>query len=124
MFAGRIALRPAGSARCTFAIVWIAMTIVGYPLLALLAERPWTTAETFGVAPDPTALVTVAVLALAAGRIRFLLLAIPLIGCAIGALTLWAMDQRADASLLAGGALLALWPAIRGTPGGDRDATP
>jgi hypothetical protein len=31
--------------------------VVGYPLLAPLTGRPWTTAEVFGVAADPTALV-------------------------------------------------------------------
>ena len=51
------------------------------------------TAETFGVAPDPTALATVAALALVRGRVRWLLLVVPLLWCAFTALTLWAMKS-------------------------------
>ena len=31
----------------------VAISALGYPLLAPLTGRPWTTAETFGVAADP-----------------------------------------------------------------------
>lgn len=58
----------------------------------LLAGRPWTQIEIFGIAPDPTAVATLGVLLLAAGRVRWELLAVPLLWCAIGGLTLWTMD--------------------------------
>lgn len=98
---------------------WIAPTlvaavVVAYPLLAPLAGRAWTTAEVFGVAPDPTALATVATLALVGGRVRWLLLAIPLLWCAIAVATLWAMGAR-EAVVLGVTALLALLPASRGS---------
>jgi hypothetical protein len=69
----------------------ITFCVFGYPLLALV-QRSWTSAEVFGVAPDPTAIATVAALALVRGRIRWLLLFIPLLWCALAAATLWAMD--------------------------------
>ncbi len=66
--------RPAAVGCSGFAIALIVIIVVGYPLLAPLTGRSWTTAEVFGVAADPTALATVAVLALVRGRIRWLLL--------------------------------------------------
>ena len=41
--------------------------------------------------PDPTVIATVATLALVRGRVRWLLLTVPLLWCAITAATLWAM---------------------------------
>ncbi len=91
---------------------WIATSLVGisvlgYPLLAPLAGRPWTTAEIFGIAPDPTAIATAAVLALVPGRTRGPLLIVPLLWCAVSAATLWAMGSR-QAIVVAATALLAL----------------
>jgi len=99
----------------------IAIVVAGYPLLAAVTGRSWTSGEMFGVAPDPTALVTVAVLSLVRGRIRWLLLAIPLLWCASTALTLRAM-RAPEFFVVIVAALLALLPAItssgraRGTP--------
>jgi hypothetical protein len=91
---------------------FFAIIVAGYPLLAPLAGRSWTTAETFGVAADPTAIATVAALALARGRARWALLAIPLLWCATAALTLWAMDSP-QALIVACATLLALYPMAR-----------
>jgi hypothetical protein len=87
------------------------MSILGYPVLAPLTGRPWTTAEIFGVAADPTAIASVAVLARVRGRIRWLLLIVPALWCAIAAAMLWAMDAPEALVVLAAG-LLALWPAV------------
>jgi len=97
---------------------WIATSVVGisvlaYPLLAPLAGRPWTTVETFGAAPDPTAIATVAAMALIRGRIRWLLLVVPLLWCALGAATLWALGNP-QAVVVAAAALVALLLAARG----------
>ena len=100
---------PAGGRAFWIALALIVIIVVGYPLLAPLTGRPWTTAEMFGVAADPTALATVAVLALVRGRIRWLLLLIPLLWCLFTALTLWAMKST-EALVVAGAALLALVP--------------
>ena len=93
------------------AIALIAMIVVGYPLLAPLTERPWTSAEVFGIAADPTALATVAALAVVRGRLRWLLLVIPLTWCAFTVLTLWAMAAP-ETFVMSGVALLALLPVI------------
>ena len=91
VLAGRIVFSPPRGAGFWLAIALLALCVVGYPLLAPLAGRSWTTAETFGVAPDPTAIGTIATLVLVRGRIRWLLLVVPLLWCAIAAATLSAM---------------------------------
>jgi hypothetical protein len=62
------------------------------------------------------------VLALVRGRIRWLLLVVPVLWCAIAAATLRAMDAPESLVVLAGG-LLALWPAVAGTRHHAHDAT-
>ena len=71
--------------------------LLGHPLLAGLAGRPWTQAEVFGLAPDPTAIGTLGWLLLLQGRrtsARWLLRClwvVPLAWCAISAATLGTM---------------------------------
>jgi len=91
VFAGGIKFSAPHGPGIRIAAALIAIVVVGYPLLAPLSGRPWATAETFGVTPDPTAIATVATLALVRGRVRWLLLIIPLVWCAIAGATLWAM---------------------------------
>lgn len=76
---------------------WIGLALLIYalaihPLIAPLSGRPWTQAEIFGLAPDPTAIGTLGIL-LTAVRPRWHLLVIPLLWCAISGLTLWTMEQ-------------------------------
>ena len=47
--------------------------------------------EVFGITPDPTALATIAIILCATGRLRYVLLVIPLLWCAISGATLWAL---------------------------------
>lgn len=63
----------------------------GYPLLALVSERPWQQAEMFGIAPDPTAAVTLVLLALCP-RAPWWLWPAPLLWSAVSGATLWTMD--------------------------------
>jgi hypothetical protein len=114
VLAGRLVLQPARGGTLWVAASIIAISILGYPILAPLTGRPWTTAEIFGVAADPTAIASVAVLARVRGRIRWLLLVVPVLWCAIAAATLWAMNAPEAWVVLAAG-LLALWPALAGT---------
>jgi len=102
---GRLEFEPAGGMRFAVATALVAIAVIGYPLLAPLFGRPWTTAEVFGIAPDPTAIATVIVLATVRGATRWLLLAIPLLVCALGALTQRAMGEP-EAFVVAGAALL------------------
>jgi hypothetical protein len=89
----------------------LAAGVVLYPLLAPAAGRPWTQAEIFGVAPDPTAIATIGALLLAKGRIVWLL-GLPLLWCAITALTLWTMqapEAFVPAVALVLGIAMAIW---------------
>ena len=89
----------------------LAAGVVLYPLLAPLRGRPWTQAEIFGIAPDPTAVATIGALLLANGRVAPLL-ALPFLWCAISALTLWTMqapEAAVPASALVLGAAMAIW---------------
>jgi hypothetical protein len=63
-----------------------------HPLIAPLSGRPWTQAEIFGLAPDPTVIATLGVL-VAAARPNWLLLILPLLWCIISGLTLWTMES-------------------------------
>jgi hypothetical protein len=89
--------------------------LAGQPVIGRLVGRPWTQAEIFGLAPDPTAVATLGVL-LMAGRIPWLLFPLPLLWCAITGATLWAM-QAPDALVTPLAALVALaaaiWKAVR-----------
>jgi len=82
-----------------------------YPLLAVILGRPWTQAEIAGIAPDPTAVATVGALLLAKGRVAWLI-ALPLLWCAISALTLWVMGVP-DAAIPALAFVLGTATAIR-----------
>jgi len=118
VFAKRIVFGLPGDGKFWIATALVAIAVLGYPLLAPLAARPWTTVETFGVAPDPTAIATIAALALVRGRIRWLLLVVPLFWCVLSAATLWAMED-AQAVVVAAAALLALLLAARGVHGSN-----
>ena len=91
VFAGLIVFSPHRGMTFWLATTLLALSVVAYPLLAPLAGRPYTTAEIFSVTPDPTAIGTVATLFLVRGGMRWLLLVVPLLWCAVAALTLWAM---------------------------------
>jgi hypothetical protein len=93
------------------AVEWAALTIFAaalllYPFLPWVLGRPLVQAEVFGLAPDPTAIGTLGVL-LAAERVRWSLLPIPLLWCALSGATLWAMEVP-DTWLLPGLAALSL----------------
>ena len=68
-----------------------------YPLAGLLAGRPLTQAEVFGIAPEPTALTTLGLLlvggyAASPARRRWLAV-IPVLSLLVGAATLWSMSE-------------------------------
>jgi hypothetical protein len=109
---GRIEFEPARGARFAVALAMVAIAVVGYPMLAPLFGRPWTTAEVFGMSPDPTAIATLAALALLRGAIRWLLIAIPLLACVLGTLTQRAMGEP-EALVVAAAALVGVALASR-----------
>jgi hypothetical protein len=102
LFAGNLPAK-----RDRFALVLLLLALLGYPLLAPLSGRPWAQAEVFGMVPDPTAAVTLALLALAP-RAAWVLWPVPMVWSAISGATLWTMQLR-YAWVLPLLALLALW---------------
>lgn len=78
-----------------------------YPTLPLLFERPLASAEVFGLAPDPTAIVTAGVLLAARGRWLAVLLPVPLLWCLLSGLTLLTMGEGQASLLLALTAIIA-----------------
>jgi hypothetical protein len=84
-FAGTSGVRRPG-------LVLIVYALIIHPLVPPLTGRPWTQAEIFGLAPDPTAIATLGIL-LMASRSWLHLFAIPLLWCALTGLTLWTMES-------------------------------
>jgi hypothetical protein len=82
-----------------------------YPLIAPMMGRQWLAGEVFGIAPDPTAIATLALLALAEGRARWAAMIIPALWCAISTVTLWTMGAAYFFLPLAG-ALVAIGIAL------------
>jgi hypothetical protein len=74
-----------------FALALLFLTLFFYPLLAPLWGRSWQAAEIFGITPDPTALATLAIVALSRSRISWPLMIVPALWCAITGATLWTM---------------------------------
>ena len=73
---------------------WPGLAIAGiglilYPLIAPLAGNPWSQAELFGIHPDPTAVVTLGVLAAFGRRARtWVAVPVPVLWCLASGLTL------------------------------------
>lgn len=67
-------------------LIIAALALLGYPLLAPLGGRPWTGAELFGLAPDPTVALTLSALLL--WRSGTLMWIVPLLWCALSTATL------------------------------------
>jgi hypothetical protein len=90
----------------------VAVGVVAYPVLPPLFGRPWSAAELFGVAPDPTAVATLGLLLFARGRLPLMLIPIPLAWCTLSGLTLATMhDPQAWLPFLAA-AIALLAPAL------------
>lgn len=68
-----------------------AFAILLHPAIGPLLGRDWQQAEIFGLAPDPTAVATLALLA-THGRPPWLLMIIPMLWCVVTGLTLWTME--------------------------------
>ncbi len=96
---GRIRLASTPARHRVATLLWL-WAVLGHPLLAIAFGRPWAQAEVIGLAPDPTAIATLALLlwieppaTRAARTLRHALWALPLAWCAISAATLWTMGS-------------------------------
>lgn len=103
--------RADGVGRAGLAIFLFALLV--QPLVGLLFGRGWRQAELFGVAPDPTAIGTLGILLLAAGRARWELIALPALWCAFSGATLLAMGAPAGWITLAAGAVAVLGSTLK-----------
>jgi hypothetical protein len=114
--AGRLLVfAPSGKPADMAGVALFVAALLLYPALAPLMGRGWPAAEIFGFAPDPTAVATLALLALADGWFRWLLMIIPLLWCAISSVTLWTMGAS-DYFVPIAGALAAIVIAIARGP--------
>lgn len=94
------------SARTRIGVAIFVFALLVQPLVGLLMGREWLQIEVFGVAPDPTVVATLGLL-LAANRINWIALPIPLLWCLLSGATLWVMNAR-DAFILPLVAILVL----------------
>ena len=85
--AERFRFAPGGPARWAAGAL-VAAAVLIYPLLAPLQGRAWGAAEIVGLAPDPTALATLGLLALLRGPFASWLLVLPALWCLLTAATL------------------------------------
>ena len=104
-FSGRLVfLRRGHGARLGLGL--LAVAALAWPLLAPIDGWSWREAEVFAMAPDPTAVATLALLALAErNRWTALLSVAPALWLALSALTLFTMGACQSGAVLA--ALLA-----------------
>lgn len=95
-------------------MLFATLALVTYPATSLLSGRSWTSAEVFGIAPDPTAIFTLAALVAIRDMSGLVLSLIPICWLLISGLTLYAMgDPQAWVPLLAVAYILILRGANR-----------
>jgi hypothetical protein len=120
-FSGRLSFPTTRSADAIAAAALLIAIVVGWPLLAPLSNRPLDTAEVFGLAPDPTALATLALLAgTRGGAARVVLMIIPVAWALIGAATLFTLGASTWILVLAVVAAAAALSLTRRTPPAPR----
>ncbi len=88
----RFGFAATGTVQQRAALVLFVLAWLGYPLLAYLQGRGWAQAEVFGMAPDPTALATLAILLLCGARQLWWLFPLPVVWCVISGASLWTME--------------------------------
>lgn len=90
----RMPVRMRGNPGVVLGLALFAYALVLHPLLAPLAGRPLGGAEIFAVAPDPTAIATLGLVAAAGGgAVRLWLLPVPLLWCLASWATLATMEH-------------------------------
>jgi hypothetical protein len=90
---GRLRFRVSREPAAFMAVGVLLFAVVFEPVAGRIAGRAWRQVEIFGLTPDPTAIATLALLALSTARPHRALLVIPVAWCAIGAATLWALGS-------------------------------
>jgi hypothetical protein len=90
---GSLACRALDQWVARASLAMVAFALFAMPLIAPLTGRSWIQAEVFGIAPDPTAIATLGVLAGAVGRTVWVLMPVPLLWCLITGATHFAMGS-------------------------------
>lgn len=122
---GRLKFEPRGDRVARIGLWIVLFALFVQPLIGPLLGRGWRQVEIFGVAPDPTAVATLGLLLVVAGRVRWELMVLPLIWCAISGATLWTLKAPDKWVMPLAGALaltLAIWrtAARRRLPGAKK----
>jgi hypothetical protein len=86
----RVALN---AGRLRLLLLGLVVLAVGALVAGLMTGRQWDQVELPGLTPDPTATVTVLMLGLSSPRVTRLALVIPVLGCLVGGLTLFALHS-------------------------------
>jgi hypothetical protein len=119
---GRLRFRPDEDVASRAGLSVLLFALAVQPLVGLLAEgRTWRAVEVFGMTPDPTVVATLGLLLTTAGRVRWELLVLPLLWCAISGATAWAMAAR-DALVMPLAAVVSLGLAAWRTVSRSRQA--
>ncbi len=87
----------AGGRRGAVGLVgWLLVALAAaMPLAAPLFGRSWATVEVFALTPDPTAIATLGLVLTLRGPMVWALVPVPLLWCALSAVTLWTMGEAA-----------------------------
>lgn len=104
---GGLAFRASGDPAGRAGVAIFLFALAAQPLIGPLAGRPWSQAELFGLAPDPTAVATLGLALLIRGPAAWVLLALPFLWCIVQGTTLWLLKSP-DALVLPVAALLTL----------------
>ncbi|MBB4002734.1 DUF6064 family protein [Aurantimonas endophytica] len=105
--AGRLEpLVDRNSPRALVATIVTMHTLLVHPLVASATGRAFDGLEWFGLAPDPTAMATLGLLAFTRSRWRFLLALAPVLWLTVSFLTLWTLELDGQAAVLAAGSVL------------------
>lgn len=94
------------SPRAILATIVVLYALLIHPLTGFVGGGALEGLEWFGLAPDPTALAALGILAFSVSRWRFVLAVAPVLWLAVSILTLWTLDLDIAAVLLAAGAVL------------------
>ncbi|UIJ71384.1 DUF6064 family protein [Aurantimonas sp. HBX-1] len=107
--AGRLdPLVDRNSPRSLVATIVTMHTLLIHPLVASATGREFDGLEWFGLAPDPTAMAALGLLAFSRSRWRFLLALAPILWLTVSFLTLWTLELDGQAVVLAAGTVLGI----------------
>lgn len=108
-------MRADGSTATRIALAIFVFCTLVQPLIAFVASGDLRRSEIFGLAPDPTAAATLALLAMTSRPPRYLFV-IPVLWCVFTSLTLVAMEEYVGLAMPIAGALALLVAAWKTAP--------